>query len=208
MKSYLHIKYYFARIHQTNLRVDMPNQKTSRNEILEVAIQLFKEHSYHQISMNDIANACGVSKGNLYHHFKTKNELGVEALKYLHEMVVEHVYSIAYLDDRSDREKMQLFVQKVDGYFLESKGGCLFANLSLELTGKHEASREIIRENLLAWVNALKHMLKDKYGDDKAEELGREYVALTEGAVMMMNLYGNSEDYLKVGHKLIALLEE
>jgi len=185
----------------------MPKQKTSRDKILESAIQLFKEYSYHQISMNDIANACGLSKGSLYHHFKNKNELGVEALKYLHEMVIEHVYSIAYLEDRSDREKMQLFVQKVDSYFLESKGGCLFGNLSLELTGKHEACREIIRENLLAWVNAIKHMLRAKYGDEKAEELGREYVALTEGAVMMMNLYGNSENYLKVGRKMIALLE-
>jgi hypothetical protein len=50
-------------------------------------------------------------------------------------------------------------------------------------------------------------MLKAKYGEEKAGELAREFVTLTEGAVMMMNLYENSEDYLKVGQKLIALLD-
>lgn len=185
----------------------MPKQKTSRNEILEQAIRLFKEKGYHHTSMADISQACGLLKGSLYHYFKNKDDIGVEALKYLHQMVVENVFSIAYLSDRSDREKLQLFVQKVDDYFLESKGGCLFGNLSLELSSKDEVFRKIIRENFMEWTEAIKQMLKAKYGEAKAEELAKEFIALTEGAVMMMNLYGNSKEYLKVGQKLVALLD-
>lgn len=185
----------------------MPKQKTSRNEILEQSIRLFKMKGYYHTSMADISDACNLLKGSLYHYFKNKDEIGQEALKYLHNMVVDDVFSIAYRDDRSAKENMQLFVQKTDDYFLQSEGGCLFGNLSLELSSKDEVFREIIRENFTAWSNALKEMLKAKYGEEKAGELAREFVTLTEGAVMMMNLYENSEDYLKVGQKLIALLD-
>ena len=51
-------------------------------------------------------------------------------------------------------------------------------------------------------------MLKEKYSDKEAMELAKEYVALTQGSIMMMNLYNNSEQYLQVGQKIIKLLKD
>ncbi|MCB1000766.1 MAG: TetR/AcrR family transcriptional regulator [Acidimicrobiales bacterium] len=46
-----------------------------REQILEVAVQVFARHGYHGTSMNDIAEAAGVTKPVLYQHFDSKQDL-------------------------------------------------------------------------------------------------------------------------------------
>ena len=47
----------------------------TRKLILDAAYQLFAEKGYAQATIDDIIRACGVSKGALYHHFASKEEL-------------------------------------------------------------------------------------------------------------------------------------
>lgn len=47
----------------------------TRREILESAVQLFSKNNYHAVSMSEIAEGAGVSKGTLYWHFDSKKEL-------------------------------------------------------------------------------------------------------------------------------------
>ncbi len=52
----------------------MATRKT-QSRILDAAIALFNEHGIAAVSTNRIAGACGISKGNLHYHFKTKQEI-------------------------------------------------------------------------------------------------------------------------------------
>lgn len=47
----------------------------SRNRIIEAALQEFGEHGYDGASTNQICQAAGISKGLLYHYFKSKENL-------------------------------------------------------------------------------------------------------------------------------------
>lgn len=51
-----------------------------RTQLLETAVSVFAEHGYHATSMNDVAEAAGVTKPVLYQHFTSKRELFVELL--------------------------------------------------------------------------------------------------------------------------------
>lgn len=46
-----------------------------REQLLLVAQQVFSEHGYHDTSMNDVADAAGVTKPVLYQHFDSKKAL-------------------------------------------------------------------------------------------------------------------------------------
>ncbi len=46
-----------------------------REQILDVAIQVFARNGFHGSSMNDIADAAGVTKPVLYQHFDSKQDL-------------------------------------------------------------------------------------------------------------------------------------
>jgi len=49
--------------------------KDTREYIIDEAYKLFLTRSYEAVSISDISNAIGFTKGALYHHFKNKEEL-------------------------------------------------------------------------------------------------------------------------------------
>lgn len=47
----------------------------SRQQILDAALKLFSHRGYGATSVRDVAEAAGVSKGNVYHHFPDKETI-------------------------------------------------------------------------------------------------------------------------------------
>jgi AcrR family transcriptional regulator len=52
-----------------------------RAQLLELGIRLFSTHAYDDISIDDVADAAGISKGLLYHYFQGKREFYVEVIR-------------------------------------------------------------------------------------------------------------------------------
>jgi TetR/AcrR family transcriptional regulator, cholesterol catabolism regulator len=63
----------------------------SRQEILRTAARLFQERGYHATSMNDVAAALKLSKGGLYHHFQSKDEILFQIMNHAMEITEERV---------------------------------------------------------------------------------------------------------------------
>lgn len=51
------------------------SQETTRDRITREADRLFYERGYEHTSFADIADAVGISRGNFYYHFKSKDEI-------------------------------------------------------------------------------------------------------------------------------------
>ena len=51
-----------------------------RQQLLDVALQVFGDLGFHPASMNDVADAAGVTKPVLYQHFRSKRDLYREVL--------------------------------------------------------------------------------------------------------------------------------
>lgn len=65
-----------------------PRQNTY-NRIIEASLQLFNEEGERQISTNHIAAHLGISPGNLYYHFRNKDEIIIQLYKrYSEELLV------------------------------------------------------------------------------------------------------------------------
>ena len=186
----------------------MAVKKTSKEEIIKESVKLFKIKGYYNTSMADIAKACGLLKGSIYHHFENKDAIGVAGLSYIHDYFVRDVYSIAYQSDIPVEKRIISFIKAIDEYFLHSEGGCLFGNLALELASEKLSFTQVIKEDFKAWEEALALMLKERYSDKEALALAKEYVALTQGAIMMMNLHNNRDQYMQVGQKIIKLFKD
>jgi TetR/AcrR family transcriptional regulator, cholesterol catabolism regulator len=63
----------------------------SRQEILRTAARLFQERGYDATSMNDVAAALKLSKGGLYHHFQSKDEILFEIMNHAMEITQDRV---------------------------------------------------------------------------------------------------------------------
>jgi len=62
-----------------------------RRAILDRSAELFAEHGYDRASMSKIAEACGVSKANLYHYYRDKEELLFDVIRFHLEELLEVV---------------------------------------------------------------------------------------------------------------------
>jgi TetR/AcrR family transcriptional regulator, cholesterol catabolism regulator len=75
-----------------------------KQEILRTAARLFQQRGYDATSMNDVAAALKLSKGGLYHHFQSKDEILFEimshAMEITEERVMNPVRSIADPEER------------------------------------------------------------------------------------------------------------
>jgi TetR/AcrR family transcriptional regulator len=58
------------------------NYDDKRRAILNRSAELFSEHGFDRASMSKIAQACGVSKANLYHYYKDKDELLFDVIRF------------------------------------------------------------------------------------------------------------------------------
>jgi AcrR family transcriptional regulator len=71
----------------------VPREATTdpRQEILRTAARLFQQQGYDGTSMNDVAAALKLSKGGLYHHFQSKDEILFDLMSHAMDITEERV---------------------------------------------------------------------------------------------------------------------
>ena len=81
-----------------------------RSRIQSIALDLFDREGFENVSVEEIAQAAGCSVGNIYHYFKSKDELAIQVTDH-----VDAAYSeleVLYLNDsaHSGAEKLLDFI--------------------------------------------------------------------------------------------------
>ena len=102
-------------------------KERKRLEIIRTACRLFSEKGYYNTTMPDIAQAVGMSVGNLYNYFESKEELAKEIMMTVSDWVGERLRKINEMEVNM-HEKVRMFVRsffeiaieepELIGYFL------------------------------------------------------------------------------------------
>ena len=120
----------------------------TRRKIIEKSLQLFTVKGYFNTSISDILQATGLTKGGLYGHFQSKEDIWYavyeEAVRIWRGIVFEDVRKII-----DPRERIERTISNDLGNYMGSdvfEGGCFFFNSLVELSGQSSAmSRHILR---------------------------------------------------------------
>jgi len=80
-------------------------------EIIRTACKLFSEKGYHNTVIPDIANALGMSVGNIYNYFESKEELAKEIMLTVSSYVAERLRRVNQ-ENISTREKIYRFTEE------------------------------------------------------------------------------------------------
>ncbi len=78
----------------------LPRGQETRERIMSTALRLFAERGFSAVSIEEIAQAAGVTKGAVYHWFTDKDDLGRELQHELYERL--SVASMRVLDPQAD----------------------------------------------------------------------------------------------------------
>jgi AcrR family transcriptional regulator len=72
----------------------MTDQSVRKKQIMEKAKELFAEKGYYPVTMEEVAEACGVAKGTVYLYFDSKADLFIEIFVAAHKEIIEQVKRI------------------------------------------------------------------------------------------------------------------
>ncbi len=79
-----------------------------RRAMLNRSAELFSEYGYDRASMNRIAEACGVSKANLYHYYKDKEGLLFDVIRFHLKELIDVIEDADRPDLPSDERLREL----------------------------------------------------------------------------------------------------
>jgi TetR/AcrR family transcriptional regulator, cholesterol catabolism regulator len=83
----------------------------SRQDILRTAARLFQQQGYDATSMNDVAAALKLSKGGLYHHFQSKDEILFNLMNHALDVTKERVIN-AVQDITDPEERLRMVMRR------------------------------------------------------------------------------------------------
>lgn len=86
-----------------------------KEKILNQAIKMFKEKGFSKVSIDEICDECGVTKGSFYHHYKSKNDL---LINYYNTLIKKDTYAIMNEIITIDSAYEQLW-KAIELYFIE-----------------------------------------------------------------------------------------
>ena len=141
----------------------------TRDKILDAAFQEIHRHGFQSASLSSILASTELTKGALYHHFPTKNDLG-------HAVIDEIIRSgldamvLAPLREADDplETLVEIIRRKAERSTVESVSlGCPLNNLAQEMSPLDDEFKQRLNSILMEWQNAFSDALK------RAQKQGR-----------------------------------
>jgi len=166
----------------------------TRSRILDEAKLVFHRKGFSATSVNDLLDATGTTKGNLYFHFSGKEEIGLEVLRREQEKFLH------FLDDALQGPTPGAGLDNFFCQALEKNrcrgfvGGCLFGNTALETGDTAGPFADIVKEVFAAWIDKVAHAIEQAQACDQVRtdlpplELAEMIVMTLEGGIMQARL--------------------
>jgi AcrR family transcriptional regulator len=142
----------------------------SRHTILHTAARLATVEGLDGISIGRLAEASGISKGGLYAHFGSKEELQLATIATAGEIFDEHVVSKSLQAPPGAR-----LTALTDAFldYLERRvfpGGCFFASAAVEFGARPCRVKEALAEFQRGWAELLERLIaEERPGADAAQ---------------------------------------
>lgn len=134
---------------------------SKREELLEVASQLFYEQGFGATGVKQIIDTAGIAKGTFYSHYESKEALGVAWLKKRHALWMQWMQ--AELEkQRTARGKILALFDFLEGWMERTAfRGCAFLNTLSEIPNPdHE-----MRVEIAAHKRGLQESIQSLVGD-------------------------------------------
>jgi len=186
----------------------------SKRRIIDSAQELFHRQGFQQTSLDDITRQSGVTKSNLYYHFNSKEELGLETLRErIGQYEAEVLEPTLRNTSLTPAERLSEFYKRVNSYHRSQTPpkGCPFGNLATEMCGTNDNFREALSAFFEGWQSAIESCIaegiesREFRGDFSPRLMAQMILSHLEGAIMMVKTHRTIEP-LDSGTEMIMKL--
>jgi TetR/AcrR family transcriptional repressor of nem operon len=194
----------------------MGRTSDAREKILTAAESLITLQGYSALGVAEICKAAGVPKGSFYYFFESKEALALAVLD--EHWARQRLDWSRLLGSEAEPFKRlrQLFEATQADQLAGQRGcgtvsGCLFGNLTLEMSNQTEAIRERLQQIFTEQVDMVAAVITEarergQVAIPDAREAARSIVAQLEGQVLFAKLYNDTRHLDALWASCLALL--
>ncbi|WP_369250186.1 TetR/AcrR family transcriptional regulator [Streptomyces sp. R41] len=194
----------------------MGRTSDAREKILSAAQSLIELRGYSALGVAEICKAAGVPKGSFYYFFESKESLALAVIDE-HWAGQKRTWTrILNSDEEPLRRLFRLFEETEAGQLAGQQScgtvsGCLFGNLSLEMSNHTEAIRTRLQEIFDAQVEMVEAVIAEALERKEVtatdtRQAAQALVAQLEGQVLFAKLYNNTRRLGALWVNCLALL--
>lgn len=162
----------------------------TRERIVDATAKLIYERGADATSLDEVCEAGGVSKSQLYHYFEDKDALVREVIALQTERIL--AAQSPPIDEIDSMDALRRWAQTVEGlHRATGGGGCPLGSLASELAHRSDAARILLQEGFIAWTDRLARGFErmqsrgDLDVDASPRELAIAVVAAVEGGLLL-----------------------
>ncbi len=183
----------------------MPISKTTPEAILRAAWIVFHRQGYHHTSLQQLADAAGLGKAGILHHFKSKAGVMRATLAFAADWYQRKVLAKAQ-GPGTVAERLEAVLRKqFDLVQLNEDGGCFFGNTILE-TGVEGPFTEELKRFHVDWTAAITALLAEEFPEEEARERTYRIFADYQGSVVLFKLYHDTSHLERLIKRVLSSL--
>jgi TetR/AcrR family transcriptional repressor of nem operon len=164
----------------------MPVTKIEKSEILLRCWEVFNREGYNHTSIQSLAEATGLGKSGILHHFGSKEALMLAVIKYSIVAFKDYVLAPAHEQLPPDQQ-LEKLLRRQNRLAKKDRRGCFYANIGLE-TGREGQFSELIKHAFNLWQDAVGIILQSAYQATEARQIAYQMLLEYEGAVLLYKL--------------------
>ncbi|MCP4670203.1 MAG: TetR/AcrR family transcriptional regulator [Desulfobacula sp.] len=137
----------------------------TKQNIITKSLHLFSVKGYYNTSINDILEATKLTKGGLYGHFKSKEDIWYA----VYDEAVNIWKAIVFKDVREIDDPLKRIETTLDNdlrNYLGAdvfEGGCFFLNMLVELSGQSRSMSDCILKGFIDFSKLINNWLKEAH---------------------------------------------
>lgn len=187
----------------------------TKQVVIEKSAILFNQKGFTGTSMQDIMAATGLSKGAIYGHFNTKEDIALAAFDEAVASVWKEIkLRTNVIDNSLDKLKAVVYFYKERILNPPVEGGCPIQNTAVDTDDGNPVLRGKVKSTITLWQkNIIKNLHQGmKRGDVRldvnAADFAIQFVAILEGGILLSNLFKDMQYFDVVAKQLIILIED
>ena len=161
----------------------------TRDRIVETADGLFYRQGFGHTSFSDIAEAVGISRGNFYHHFKTKDDI-LDAVIGLRLANTREMLAQWEAEGATPEERIRSFIHMMVANRAEiMRHGCPVGTLCTELAKLDHVTHNEATRLFVLFRSWLAGQFRQLGRDRDADALAMHLLARSQGVATLANAF-------------------
>lgn len=167
---------------------------SKQQEIIKISRKIIYSKGYQATSISDILHAANIGKGQFYHYFNSKHDLGLAVVEDIVQEWEQEVFLNIFQSKFDPITKLNKMIQRTLELYTEEEGksGCPVGNLAIEMSEHDESFRIKIQYIFDRWISLIEENLNEliRQGHLPAnmdpKKHAKSIVAMLEGGVLLM----------------------